>query len=434
MHKHLNTFSAIFLIVASMLGTGILTTTGIIVSLVKTPGAVIAVWVLGGILAWIGAWCYGELARRMPRNGGEATILRELYTPTLGELAGWTSFVVAFSAGNAATSLALADYLQQAWPGLGLPPLLVACLALLLVTILHGVLGVLGLRIQTALAATKFGLLACLATYGLFLAAPAMSTSTVAPEHATALRQPADLGAPWGLAMMMVMFAYSGWNAAIYVAGEIHDPQRNVRRAMMMGTTIVMVLYVAINAALLMHLPVEDVDGVIPVVALLVKQLFGAPAAAVFSGLVAFALLSSLGVSAFLGPRVLATMLGWSGRNPDEKQAAAMAVPARLVWLQGGLSVFMVLSGSFVQILTVMGFLLGLFPILCVLGLYRDDRGLDGRSLLLTRYVYAPLFAGVSTVVLVLGAQQSPREVGIALALIGLFFLARAGMRRFASI
>jgi len=432
MHKHLNTFSAIFLIVASMLGTGILTTTGIIVSLVKTPSAVIAVWVLGGILAWIGAWCYGELARRMPRNGGEATILRELYTPTLGELAGWTSFVVAFSAGNAATSLALADYLREAWPALGLPPLLVACLALLLVTTLHGVLGALGLRIQTALAATKFGLLACLAVYGIFLATPAMST--VAPEHAPALRQTTEFGAPWGLAMMMVMFAYSGWNAAIYVAGEICDPERNVRRAMMMGTTIVMVLYVAINAALLMHLPVEDVDGVIPVVALLVKQLFGAPAAAVFSGLVAFALLSSLGVSAFLGPRVLATMLGWSGRNDDKQPVSAMAVPARLVWLQGGLSVFMVLSGSFVQILTVMGFLLGLFPILCVLGLYRDDRGLDGRSLLLTRYVYAPLFAGVSTVVLVLGAQQSPREVGIALALIGLFFLARAGMRRFASI
>ena len=92
----------------------------------------------------------------------------------------------------------------------------------------------------------------------------------------------------------------------------------------------------------------------------------------------------------------------------------------------------MVLTGSFVQILTVMGFLLGLFPILCVLGLYRRSCDLEGRPLMLVRYVFAPLFVGVSTVVLVLGAAQSPHEVGIALALVVLFFLARVGMRRFA--
>jgi hypothetical protein len=92
----------------------------------------------------------------------------------------------------------------------------------------------------------------------------------------------------------------------------------------------------------------------------------------------------------------------------------------------------MVLTGSFVQILTVMGFLLGLFPILCVLGLYRRTCDLEGRPLMLVRYVFAPLFVGVSTVVLVLGAAQSPHEVGSALALVGLFFLARVGMRRFA--
>lgn len=230
--------------------------------------------------------------------------------------------------------------------------------------------------------------------------------------------------------MMLVMFAYSGWNAAIYVAGEIHDPARNVRRAMMLGTTIIMLLYVAINAVLLTHLPAQETDGVGPVIAVLVKHLFGAQASAVFSGLVAFALLSSLGVSAFLGPRVLATMLGWFGKAGGGEGVPAAVTP-RLVWLQAALSIAMVLTGSFVQILTVMGFLLGLFPILCVLGLYRRSCDLQGRPLMLVRYVLAPLFVGVSTVVLVLGAAQSPREVGIALALVGLFFLARVGMRRF---
>ena len=424
MRNPLNTFSATFLIVASMLGTGILTTSGIIVSLVKTPGAVLGIWIAGGLLAWIGAWCYGELARHMPRNGGEATILRELFSPTLGELAGWTSFVVAFAAGNAASSLALSDYLAEALPGLGLPPQVVACAALLLVTGLHGLLGPVGLRIQTVLATAKFALLAGLTLYGIFLASPAALPQPAVVEP---LRQTAAFGAPWGLAMMLVTFAYSGWNAAIYVAGEIHDPARNVRRAMLIGTTIVMLLYVAINAVLLAQLPAQELEGVVPVIAVLVKHLFGSQAAALFSGLVAFALLSSLGVSAFLGPRVLATMLDWSVR----RGAASALVRPRLVWLQAGLSIFMVLSGSFVQILTVMGFLLGLFPILCVLGLYRRACDLDGRRLRLIRYVFAPVFVGVSTVVLVLGAAQSPHEVGIALALIGLFLLARVGMRRF---
>ncbi len=426
MRKHLNTFSATFLIVASMLGTGILTTTGIMLSLLKAPWAVLGVWVAGGILAWIGAWCYGELARSMPRNGGEATILRELFSPTLGEVAGWTSFVVAFAAGNAASSLALAAYLGEALPGVSLRPELVACIALLLVTGLHGLLGPTALRVQTLLAAAKFSLLAGLTLSGIFLVAPAVANQ---PAASVQVSQATEFGAPWGLAMMLVMFAYSGWNAAIYVAGEIHDPARNVRRAMMVGTTIIMLLYVAINAVLLTHLPAQELDGVGPVIAVLVKHLFGAQASAVFSGLVAFALLSSLGVSAFLGPRVLATMLGWFGKASSEGGAPAVVTP-RLVWLQAGLSIAMVLTGSFVQILTVMGFLLGLFPILCVLGLYRRSCDLEGRPLMLVRYVLAPLFVGVSTVVLVLGAAQSPHEVGIALALVGLFFLARVGMRR----
>ncbi|HLA33794.1 MAG TPA: amino acid permease [Rhodocyclaceae bacterium] len=431
MSKPLDTFSAIFLIVASMLGTGILTTTGIILSLVKTPNAVLGVWVAGGLLAWIGAWCYGELARSLPRNGGEATILRESISPTLGEIAGLTSFVVGFAACNSATSLALADYLGEALPQSSAHPKIVACIALLLVTGLHGLLGPVGLRIQTLLAAAKFSLLAGLALYGLFLAAP---TAVNLPPAALPA-QSAEFGPSWGLAMMLVMFAYSGWNAAVYVAGEIHEPIRNVRRIMIVGATIIALLYVTINAVLLTQLPAGALEGVRPVIAVLVKHLFGAEASSVFSGLVAFAMLSSLGVSAFLGPRVLAAMLDWFGAAAagaaDSADRRAPTVNPRLVWLQAGLSIFMVLTGSFVQILTVMGFLLGLFPILCVLCLYRRAYDKPGWALILTRYLFAPLFVGVSSIILVLGASQSPNEVAIALGLIGLFFLARMGMNRF---
>ncbi len=428
MNKHLGTYSAVFLVVASMLGTGILTTTGIILSLVKTPGAALGVWVAGGILALIGAWCYGELARLVPRNGGEATILRELLSPTLGEVAGLTSFVVGFAACNAASSLAFVDYLNEARPGLGLPPALVASIALLTVTALHGLFGPVGLRIQTLLATAKFTLLAGLALYGIFFAAPLIGVST-APAQPVG---ETGSGGAWGQAMMLVMFAYSGWNAAIYVAGEIRDSARKLGRILMMGTAIIVLLYITVNVVLLSRLPVQEVEGVRPVIAALVKHLFGADASAAFSGLVAFALLSSLGVSAFLGPRVLATMLGWRNKSAESANDTVPAVSPRLVWLQGALSIMMVLTGSFVQILTVMGFLLGLFPILSILCLYREAASARTWSSRLARYVFAPLFIVVSAIVLVLGASQSPREVAFALALVGLFYLSRVALRHFA--
>lgn len=428
MNRQLGTYSAVFLVVASMLGTGILTTTGIILSLVKTPGAALGVWVAGGILALVGAWCYGELARLVPRNGGEATILRELLSPTVGEVAGLTSFVVGFAACNAASSLAFVDYLNEARLGLSLPPALVASIALLTVTALHGQFGPAGLRIQTLLATAKFTLLAGLALYGIFFAAPLIGVSA-APVRSTA---DAGSGGAWGQAMMLVMFAYSGWNAAIYVAGEIRDPARKLRRILVMGTATIVLLYIAVNVVLLSRLPVQEVEGVRPVIAALIKHLFGADASSVFSGLVAFALLSSLGVSAFLGPRVLATMLEWRNKSAGPANNAPPAVSPRLIWLQGALSITMVLTGSFVQILTVMGFLLGLFPILSILCLYRETAGAKRWPSRLARYVFAPLFIVVSAVVLVLGASQSPREVTFALALVSVFYLSRVAMRRFA--
>lgn len=428
MQRHLNTYAATFLVVASMLGTGILTVTGGkegLLSMLKSPDAVLAVWIAGGVLAWIGAWCYGELARSMPRNGGEATILRELFSPTLGEIAGWTSFVVGFAAFNASAALTFAAYVGEACPGTALPFKLIACAVLVLVTGMHGFLGPLGMRLQTLLATAKFAMLAGLTLYGLIHLAPSVVDAPVpAPaQHA------AGFGASWGLAMMFVGFSYSGWNAAIYVAGEIQKPLRNIRRAMLLGTTIILLLYVAINAVLLRYLPAAEIENNSAVMALLVKHAFGPQISSIFSALVAFALLSSLGVSAFLGPRVMATMLGWFGKKLGEEDRVTIVHPS-LIWLQAALSLVMVLTGTFGQIITVMGFLLGLFPILCIAGLYRGNRHMESGSLTLARYVFAPVYISVSSAVLVLGAAQSPREALIALLLVLVFYAARISMRR----
>ena len=420
--KHpLSTLSATFLVVASMLGTGILTTTGIILSLLKAPEAVILVWVMGGILACFGAFCYGVIVKALPRNGGEAIILREFFSPVLGEIAGWTSFVVGFAASNAATSLALAAYLDAALPQLALSHELVACGTLVLVTALHSIVGPSGIRIQTLLAIIKFSLLAGLGLYGLMLASPPT------PADVESASRMAGFGPDWGVAMMLVMFAYSGWNAAIYVAEEAPNPGRTVRNAMVIGAIITLLLYVTLNLALLNSLPTTEIDGVIPVMAILVKSLFGTQASAWFSGIVAFALLSSLGASAFIGPRVLATVLSWLAPQKPTSSPSAEVSP-QLFWLQAGLSILMVITGTFEQILTIMGFLLGVFPVLCVLGMYR----IKEQTPAVARYLFAPLFVGVMSIILILGAVQRPAAVSIALLLVFAFSLLRFGKYRFA--
>lgn len=422
MRNQLSLVSTTLLVVASMLGTGILTTTGIILKLVKSPGAVLMVWIAGGILAWFGAYCYGIIARALPKNGGEAVILRDFFSPTLGEAAGWTSFVVGFAASNAATSLALAAYLEAGFPGMPLHGQAVACLALLLVTALHGAFGAAGMRIQTLLAAVKFSLLAGLMLYGWLLVAPSAATSVAAPAAA-------GFGADWGVAMMLVMFAYSGWNAAIYVVSEVRNSGRTARDAMIIGTSIILLLYIGVNWVVLRQLPPGEIEGVIPIISVLVKSLFGADASQAFSALVAFALLSSLGASAFLGPRVLAAMLAWLGTPADRPVPAAVHVSPRLIWLQAMVSIAMVVSGTFEQILTIMGFLLGFFPVVCVFAVYRIGANGSPPSPSIVRYFIAPVFIAAMSAILMLGAWQRPFEVGVAISLVMLFFLLRGGMR-----
>jgi basic amino acid/polyamine antiporter, APA family len=291
--------------------------------------------------------------------------------------------------------------------------------------VLHGVFGATGMRVQTALAATKFSLLAGLVLYGLFLVGPSSSA-----QAATQTGAPASFGADWGVAMMLVMFAYSGWNAAIYVVSEVENAGRTVAASMLIGTSIIMLLYVGVNLTVLRQLPPAEIEGVIPIIAALVKSLFGAGTSEIFSALVAFALLSSLGASAFLGPRVLAAMLAWLGDRADQPAAAAVHVSPRLVWLQAVVSIVMVLTGTFEQILTIMGFLLGFFPIVSVLSIYRIVPTAEAPVPAVARNVLAPLFIAVMSGILMLGAWQRPVEVSVAVALVLAFFLLRQGMRR----
>ena len=402
--------AALFLTTASMLGSGILTTTGSILNMVRSPNAVLLVWLIAGIHALLGALCYGAIVRRLPDSGGEATILRTFFNAPLGELAGWVSFIVGFAASNAVSAIGFASYLAKAIPQTAPHAGLAAASAILVVSALHSLAGPAGMRIQTAMAAAKFLLLGSLAIFGLFHAAP--TPQSINPTFAA----PLAFGPTWGTAIMFAMFAYLGWSAAIYSAGETEKASTSVPKAMAIGTTIVMALYLAINHVLLKHIPLASLAESRAVVELLVRQLFGDHTATVFASVVAFALLSSLGASAFLGPRVLNTMLRWYRKTPQHNGAAC--VPPWVVWLQGGLTIGLILTGTFGQILTFTGFLLGVFPMLSVIGLYTKKASEAEAVHPAIRYLAAPIFLLGSALILILSIMDSPRLTLGALSLV----------------
>jgi APA family basic amino acid/polyamine antiporter len=236
------------------------------------------------------------------------------------------------------------------------------------------------------------------------------------------------------LALMWIMFAYSGWNASAYIGSEIRDPRRNLPRSLLLGTGIVMVLYLALNLLFIFALPPSEMGGVISIAGLAVAGLFGEASAAAVSLLIAFALFSSLSAFIILGPRVYYAM---ASDDVFFRFAAEVhpnhGVPSKSIVLQGLAASVMVLLGTFDQILTYMGFALGIFPLLAVIGVFR----LRTRGELAFRmpgYPLTPLFyMATCSTILVLAFLERPTESSIALTTVAVgvpvyaIFRARAG-------
>jgi APA family basic amino acid/polyamine antiporter len=222
-----------------------------------------------------------------------------------------------------------------------------------------------------------------------------------------------------GLSLVWIMFAYSGWNAATYLGGEAVRPKKNIPRSLLLGTLVVISLYLALNFLFIYAIPPEKFQGEVTVGATAVVHLFGDNAKYILSFLIAFALLSSISAFIVLGPRVYYAMAkdGFFFRFAA-KVSPRYRVPTRSVILQSSVSVLMVMTGTFDQILTFMGFALGIFPIIAVLSVFRL-RKLRGTTYRHPGYPYIPIiYAATALVMLGLTAIERPAESLIAIAVI----------------
>jgi len=432
LERRLGLFPASNLVIANMIGAGVFTTSGLLMEELGDPLLMLSLWLGGGVLALCGALCYGALGAAMPRAGGEYVYLGELFHPLLGFLTGWVSFFVGFSAPLAASSLGCSEYLGQAFPVLvqwGDPVLLKKLLAILIITALGAVhlRGVaLGALVQNWLTVGKILLITALVVAGFALGRGSLGNLGAG--------EPLPSGAAgWktaGLSLMWIMFAYSGWNASAYVGSEIRDPERTLPRSLLAGTSLVILLYLGLNLLFVYAIPPDEMKGVIAVGGLAAARLFGRPYETVLSGLIAFALLSSISALIVLGPRVYYAMArdGYFFRFAARVHPV-FRVPTWSIVLQCALAAVLVATGTFDQILTYMGFCLGIFPIAAVLGVFRLGRK-QGAALRIPGHpLPALVFAAATGLMLVLAYLERPVESTIALVTVGLgvpaFFLFR---------
>lgn len=430
LERKLGLFPLTNIVIANMIGSGIFLTSGFLMADLHHPGVMLALWLLGGLVALCGALSYGELGAAFPQAGGEYAFLSRLYHPALGFLSGWVSFFVGFSAPIAFAANGFSSYLTKAFPGLlhvgiiggtaeaVIMKKLYAVLIIVAFTFLHTRGLEAGARVQNALTGLKILLI-----IGLVAAAFAVGRGSFSHlAAATPFRFNFAGIKSIGLSLMWIMFAYSGWNASAYVGSEVRDPSRNLPRSLLLGTGVVIVLYFALNLFYVYAIPPAQMEGVEPIASLAAGNLFGQSAGTILSLLISFALFSSLSAYLILGPRVYYSM---ARDGVFFKSVASVdprsSVPKRSILLQGGIAILMAVPGTKL-LLTYMSFSLGIFPILAVLGVFKLRR--RGQSVVkLPGFPVAPavyVFMGMTFLILSFLRQPVESLVAIATALVGI--------------
>ena len=419
--------TATALAVADMIGIGVFTSLGFQVRDLPTGFSVITLWTLGGIVALCGALSYAELATALPRSGGEYNFLSRIYHPALGFLAGWISATVGFAAPVALAAMAFGDYFAGVFPGA--PKLWLALAAVWGVTLvlLSGAKpGALFTNVATFL---KVALIVVLIVCGLTLGTP---------QPISFMPTSSDLGyivsAPFAIGLMYVMYSYSGWNAATYIADEIKDPERTLPPALVAGVVIVMLLYVALNAVFLYTTPMERLAGQINVGLIAGEHIFGPGGGRIVGGLICFGLISAITAMMWIGPRVTMVMgEDLSALSFFAKKSAA-GIPARALVLQLGVATFLLLTQSFERVLEFVQFSLLSCSLLAVIGVIvlRMTQPDLPRPFRVWAYPLTPLvFGAVTLFILVYLVREKPVQslAGLALMATGVVVYALSQKR-----
>ncbi|MEM1206419.1 MAG: amino acid permease [Acidobacteriota bacterium] len=403
--------------VANMVGTGVFTSLGFQLLDIRSGFAILLLWIVGGVFALCGALTYGELAAALPRSGGEFNYLGRIYHPSVGFLAGWISFVMGFALPIALAAMAFGSYVHRVLP-MGSPEVL-SSLLVVAVTVVHLRNLRFGSVFQNVATVFKVGLV-------LVFIGAAFFRAEVEVDFAPSWD---DLGvvagAPFGVALLYVMYAYAGWNASTYIFEEVRRPEVNVPRSLVMATAIVLALYVGLNWAFLVTAPMDELAGKIDVGHVSAAAMFGPGGGQLMSAMLSIALVSTISAMVWAGPRVTQVI------GQDYAFFAALArtnrrgIPVPAIVLQSAIVLALIWTASFQTLLVYTQFALASSSALTVFGVfYLRWKAPDlPRPYRTWGYPFTPaLFLLISVVTVGWTLMEHPWEslAGLATVLLGL--------------
>ena len=351
-------------VIANMIGTGVFTSLGFQLLATTNPYFIAFIWLIGGICALCGAIVYSELGAAMPHSGGEYNFLSRIYTPRLGFMSGWASMIVGFAAPVALACMALSHYICNIYPSVN--PMALGLGVLTVLTLIHATDAHLGEKTQNVLTVFKILIIVVFIVAGFLAPADGAANFVGAGDF----KMSDFFSSAIGVSLIWVYYAYSGWNAAAYIAGDIRDPHKNVPLALLCSTAFCIILYLCLNIVFIRTTPVPELAGQVEIGLISARHIFGDEGGNLMGLLIALMLVSSISSMVYVGPRVGEAMgkdhrffRMLSRRNKRHS-------PMIAIWVQWAICVVMILTDSFQVITQYTGVVISLCAMLTVAGVF----------------------------------------------------------------
>jgi len=377
LRRELTLSDAVMLVVGSIVGVGIFSTTGIVAQSIPDSRWMLAAWGLGGFMALSGALTVGELGSSLPHVGGEYAYLREAYPTVVSFLYGWACFWATLSGAIAILSIALADYLSHLLPFFSLKHIIITwpfvlswghLLAIAVITSIT-VLNYFGVKLssqlQNFLSVLKVILIIAIICLGFY--SKSGSWHNLSGHTGVGLSASGFL-----MGLIPVWFTYSGWNAVAYMGEELKSPEKDITRACVLGILLAMFLYLLINAVYIYAMPIKTMSGVISIAQLAMTRLWGVWTSGFVSAVVVISILGCLNATVMVGARVCYAMAR-DGLFFEScaKLHPSHGTPVTAILAQGVWACVLLLSGTFGQLLNFTVFVMLVFSSFTGVALFR---------------------------------------------------------------
>lgn len=401
------------LVVANMVGTGVFTSLGFQVMDNQNTWSIVLLWVIGGAMALIGAMVYAELGTHFKKSGGDYIFLSRTINPAVGYLYAWISLTLGFPAPVAIASMAMVQYWK---PVIGETlSIVLGIVAVIMMSLFHSYSVQNSGRVQNVLTVIKLVFVFSLIGVGAYFASTLESSSfDYSSTWTIEIWEPG-----FAVSLIYVFYAYTGWNSAAYIVEEIEQPRKNLPKALIFATSLVMVLYIFLQLIFLKHASIEQLSGKVEVATLAFGNLFGSQGVFWVSLFIGIQLVATISGYTWVGPRITQAMAQefrlWKPLSKTNQQG----IPVRAIWFNSFISFLLMFTGSFEMVMLYVGFVLqmmGTLTIVSSLSLKKAE-GFKSPFKPLLQLIY--LLFSLWVMIFMLYDRPKESAIGIGIILIG---------------